>query len=320
MKNPDEREIIKTFQSRFRKKSRFLPDDVEVLNIGSSKFIVKSDMLVQSTDVPPGMRIQEIARKSLVACVSDFACKGVKPSFATIALVIPRDFTLKMVDELADGFLKGSKEFRLHIVGGDTNEGKEIVIEVSMFGVSNKKIPSREGAKVGDIIIASGPFGYSSAGLKIVMDGHKGDVQFTKRCKKAIFIPQPRLDFGLKAAKYFSSSMDSSDGLSITLNDMSDQSKRRFVITNLPTENDVIKFAHQNKINLSNLVFCGGEEYEIIFTIPPRNLQKVKNLAKKMKIPLFEIGYVSGGKNVIFIENDKSKVIKRCGWTHLSRS
>ena len=320
MKKPDEIEIIKTFQRRFGKKSRFLADDVEVLKIGNSKFIVKSDMLVQSTDAPPGMRIREIARKSLAACVSDFACKGIKPSFATIALAIPRSSTKRMINELADGFLGGSKEFGLQIVGGDTNEGKEIVIEVSMFGTSNKKIPSRKGAKVGDVILASGPFGYTSAGLKIILDGLWGDIQFMQRCKKAIFIPQPRLDFGLKASQYFSSSMDSSDGLSITLNDMSGQSKKRFVITKLPTEKDVSKFAHQNRINLGNLVFCGGEEYEIIFTIPRKNLQKIKNLAKRMKIPLFEIGYVSRGRNVIFVGNDKSRVINRCGWTHLSRS
>lgn len=124
MKNPDEREIIKTFQKRFEK-SGFLADDVEVLKIGNSKFIVKSDMLVQSTDVPPGMKIVDIARKSLVACVSDFACKGIKPVFATISLAIPRGFTQKMINQLACGFASASKEFGLKIVGGDTNQGKE---------------------------------------------------------------------------------------------------------------------------------------------------------------------------------------------------
>jgi len=317
MKNPDERKIIKTFQSRFGKKTGFLVDDVEILKIGSTRFIIKSDMLVQSTDVPPGMKIGEIARKSIVACVSDFTCKGVKPIFATIALAIPRSFTQKMINELVEGFVSASKEFRLHIVGGDTNEGKELVIEVSMFGVGNKKIPSRTGAKIGDIIVTSGHFGYSSAGLKIVLDGHKADSQFTKICKDAIFKPRPKLNFGLKAAKYFSSSMDSSDGLSITLNDMSKQSKKRFVITKFPTGEDVIKFARQNKMNLENLVFCGGEEYEIVATVSLRNLQKIRNLAKKMKISLFEIGHVSSGKNVIFVENGKPRIIKREGWIHL---
>ena len=317
MKNPDEREIIKIFQNRFGKKSKFLSDDLEVLNIDSSRILVKSDMLVQGTDVPPGMKIQEIARKSLVACVSDFSCKGVKPSFATIALAIPHGFTQKMVNELADGFLRGSNEFKLQILGGDVNEGKELVIEVSMFGVSKNRIPQRRGAKIGDIILVSGPFGYSSAGLKIILKDHKADSQFLKKCKEIVFRPQPRLDFGIKAAKYFSSSMDSSDGLSVTLNEMSEQSKKKFVITNLPTGREVIKFAHQNELSLDNLVFCGGEEYEIVFTIPPTNLHKVKNLAEKMKVPLFEIGNVSSGKNVIFVENGKYMTIKRCGWTHL---
>ena len=317
MKNPDEAKIIKTFQDRFGKKSRFQADDVEILKIGSTKFVVKSDMLVQSTDIPTGMKLDEIARKSLVSCVSDFACKGIKPKFATIALAIPRGYTQKMINNLSDGFLKSSKEFGLQIVGGDTNEGKELIIEVSMFGAANKKMPTRAGAKTGDIIVTSGPFGYTSAGLKIVLEGYRSNPQDTKRFKDAVFRPKPRLDFGLRAARYFSSSMDSSDGLSITLYEMSKQSKKKFVITGLPTSTDVIKFAHQNKINLKNLVFCGGEEYEIISTIHPRNLDKVRNIAKMMNISLYEIGHVTGGSGIIFVWNGRSKTVKRCGWTHL---
>ncbi|MHB8601653.1 MAG: thiamine-phosphate kinase [Nitrosotalea sp.] len=317
MKNPDEIEVIKTFQSRFGRKSRFQADDVEVLKMGNVKFVVKSDMLVQSTDMPIGMTLYEVARKSLVSCVSDFSCKGIKPTFATIALAIPRSFTQKMINDLANGFLKSSREFGVRIIGGDTNEGKELVIEVSMFGVSMRKMPLRGGAKTRDIIITSGPFGYSSAGLKIVLDGYKTNPQATKRFRKAVFRPNPRLDFGLKAAKYFSSSMDSSDGLAITLNDMSHQSKKKFVITKLPTGNDVIKFARQNKMSLEDLVFCGGEEYEIVSTVHPADLQKIRNLAKRMNIPLSEIGHVSNGKNVVLVDNNRSEVIKRCGWTHL---
>ena len=317
MKNPDETKIIKTFQNRFGRKTKFQADDIEVIKIGNNKFVVKSDMLIQSTDVPKGMKLEEIARKSLVSCVSDFACKGIKPVFCTIAVAIPHGFTQKMINELADGFLRSSKEFGLHIIGGDTNEGKELVIEVSMFGPSNQKIPSRGDAKVGDIIMTSGPFGYSSAGLKIVLDGYRTSPQSAKIFREAIFRPSPRLAFGLKAARYFSASMDSSDGLAITLDDMSRQSKKKFVITSLPTENDIVKFAHQNKMNLRDLVFCGGEEYEIVFTIRPRDLNKVKSIAKKTNTPLFEIGHVYTGNNAVLVDNGRPRIIKRCGWTHL---
>lgn len=316
MKNPDEREIIKIFQNRLGK-SRFLADDVEVLKIGSSKFIAKSDMLVQSTDVPSGMKIREIARKSLVACVSDFTCKGIKPVFATIALAIPHGFTQKMINQLADGFVSASKEFGLQIIGGDTNQGKELVIEVSMFGASNKKMPSRGGAKMGDIIITSGPFGYSSSGLKIITGSYKANPQFFRKCMNKVMSPTPRLEFGLQAAKYFSSSMDSSDGLAITLNDMSEQSKKRFVIFGFPTEYDIIEFATKNKIDLKDLIFCGGEEYEIVFTVSPLYLHQVRKMAKNLKVPLFEIGYVARGKNVVLMKKFEPKTIKRCGWVHL---
>jgi len=316
MKNPDEREIIKTFQRRFGKSS-FLGDDVEVLKIGSSKIIVKSDMLVAKTDVPKGMKISEIARKSLVACVSDLACKGVKPSFATIALAIPRGFTRKMVNQLASGFASASKEFGLKILGGDTNQGQDLVIEVSMFGAYNKKMPSRKGAKMGDIILTSGPFGYSSSGLKIILEKYKANQQFLKKCKKQVMHPTPRLQFGLQASKYFSSSMDSSDGLSMTLNDMSEQSKRRFVIFGFPTRYDVIEFAARNKIDLKDLVFCGGEEYEMVFTVSPLYLQRIRNIARKLKVSLFVIGYVTRGKDVVLMKKFKPKKIKRCGWVHL---
>jgi thiamine-monophosphate kinase len=316
MKKPDELEIIKIFQNRFGRKSSFVANDLELLKMSNIEFIVKSDMLVQSTDVPPGMRWMEVARKSMVSCVSDFACKGIRPKYAVISLALPRGFTRQKVNEVANGFAAASKEFGVKIVGGDVNEGKEVVISVSMFGVGGNVI-GRGGAKNGDIIITSGPFGYSSAGLKILIYHLRGNPQFVQKCKKSVFIPTPKLEFGLKASKYFSSSMDSSDGLSITLNDMSRQSQKRFVITRLPVGKDVVEFARKNRINLTDLVFCGGEEYEIVITVSPKNLEQLRKIAKKLGISYFEIGYVTSGKNVVLVDKKRERVVKRCGWVHL---
>lgn len=316
MKKPDEIEIIKIFQSRFGQGPKFIPEDLEVLSISNQNFLVKSDMLVQSTDVPAGMKLYQVARKSLVSCVSDFACKGIKPRYAIISLAIPQGFTRKMINELAIGFAKASKEFAIKIIGGDVNQGKEIVIDVSMFGVGDRLV-RRGGAKKGDIIVTSGPFGYSSSGLKIILRKLKADPKFVKKCKKSVFLPTPRLEFGLKAARYFSSSMDSSDGLSITLNDMSKLSKKRFFVTRIPTEKDVEEFAKKKNVSLADLVFCGGEEYEMVATVPKKNLHMVRNIAKKLNVPLFEIGYVTNGKNVILVDKKQEKTLKRCGWVHL---
>lgn len=317
MSKPDEPEIISMFQRRFGLGTRFVPEDLEVLPISNKIFIVKSDMLVQSTDVPPGMKLDQVARKSMVACVSDFACKGIKPRYAIISLAVPRGITKKEINELAGGFAASSREFDVKIVGGDVNQGKEIVINVSMFGVGDKIVP-RGGAREGDIVITSGPFGYTSSGLKILLHGaNAGNPEFVKRCKKSVFLPKPRLQFGLRAARYLTSSMDSSDGLSITLNDMSKIAKKRFVITRLPTGKDAEEFARRKGFKITDLVFCGGEEYEIVATVSKKNLGRVKKIAGNLGVPLFEIGHVTQGKGVVLLKERQATTLKRCGWIHL---
>ncbi|HSB57004.1 MAG TPA: thiamine-phosphate kinase [Nitrosopumilaceae archaeon] len=311
----DEAKIIKIFQQSFGKGSKFVPEDVEILRIGKVHFVTKSDMLVESTDVPPGMKIDEIARKSMVACVSDFSAKGIKPLYATISLAIPRGFSKSKIMKLASGFKKSSKEFCIKILGGDTNEGKEIVIEVSMFGIA-QKIVNRKGAKVGDVIVTSGPFGYTASGLKIILNHCRANPQFIKKSKKQVFVPKPRLRFGLAIARYLSSSMDSSDGLSTTLNEMSRQSSKKFVITKPPSPHDVEKFAKANRIRFLDLVFNGGEEYEIVATVSSKNLPRVKKIARIQKIPLFVIGHVTKGKNVIYQHQNKITTIEDRGWLH----
>jgi len=82
-------------------------------------------------------------------------------------------------------------------LGGDTNEGKELVINFSLFGVT-EKIVNRKGAKTNHVIIASGPFGYSGAGLSILLKNKNGSKKFKVKAKRAVFRPNCRLTFGLK--------------------------------------------------------------------------------------------------------------------------
>ena len=113
---------------------------------------------------------------------------------------------------------------------------------------------NRKGAKKGDLIFVSGPFGYTSAGLEILLKNMKIDNKFSRKAIMAVTKPKSRLNFGLKNKNYFSSSMDSSDGLSTTLNEMAKQSKKKFVITKLPTNSEVIKFATMNNLNELDLM------------------------------------------------------------------
>ena len=113
--------------------------------------------------------------------------------------------------------------------------------------------------------------------------------------------------------------MDSSDGLSTTLNEMSSQSKKKFIITSMPSENDVLEFAISNKLDPNDLILNGGEEYEIVGTTSKSNLPKIKYHARKHKIKLHEIGYVTKGRGVFYKRNGKLVRIKDKGWQHLQK-
>ena len=310
----DEDSIIKIFQSRLGKKN-FISEDVEIFNLDRIKIVVKTDTLVESTDIPSKMNLSDAARKSIVACVSDFAAKGVKPKYGIISINLPKTISRSKIHEIASGFKKACKEYDISILGGDTNAGKEIVFNICIFGITDK-IVTRKGSKKGDLVFVTGPFGYTSAGLNMLLGKKKGKESFVKKSIKSVIRPKPKLNFGLKNKKYFSSSMDSSDGLSTTLNEMSKQSKNKFVINNIPSMKDLEDFVESQDLELNNLVFHGGEEYEFIFTTSPKYRNKIKNSARLLKTPIIEIGYVTSGKGV-FIKKQNSFVrLKDLGWKH----
>jgi len=310
----DETTIIKIFQDKLSKK-RFISEDVEFFQLSKTKLVVKSDTLVQSTDIPPKMTPGDAARKSIVACVSDFAAKGVRPEFGIISINLPKKITYKKVREIANGFQKASKEFRIAILGGDTNSGKEIIFNVCIFG-KTEKIVKRQGAKKGDSIIVTGPFGHTSAGLDILLNKKRVKGKFIEKAIQSVLKPKPKVEFGVRNAPYFSSSMDSSDGLSTTLNEMARQSKKRFSLEKIPHTKEAEQFAESQKLNLNNLVFNGGEEYEIVFTVSPKNLAAVRKNAKTLKTPIIEIGHVEAGKGVYLNRNNVQSKIVDLGWKH----
>ena len=313
----DETTIIKIFQKKIRVK-KFISEDVEVFKIGKTKIVTKVDTFVQSTDMPSKMRMHDAARKSIIACISDFAAKGVKPQYGIISLNLPKMISRAKINEMAKGFRHASNEFGIRILGGDTNEGKEIVINVSIFGTTNK-IVKRKGAKIGDIIFVTGPFGYTASGLKILLGKKKGKEYFVKKAIKSVVNPSPKLDFGVKSKKYFTSSMDSSDGLSTTLNEMANQSKCKFIINNIPTGKDLLEFAKSCNIDSNDLVFHGGEEYEFVFTASKKHRSLIKKNASMLKTPIIEIGYVTKGKGVFLEKQEKFVPLKDLGWHHFRK-
>jgi len=304
-----EKEIIRIFAAKLGIGDL---DDVALLY---KRVVLKCDMLVASTDVPPGMEAWQVARKSIVSCASDLAAKGVKPDSAMISLGLPRGVTRPYVEGLANGFAGASKEFGVKIVGGDTNEAAGLVIDCSMVGFANRKLPSRSGARPGDYVVVSGMFGLAPAGLAILMKNAVTSGMFRKQAVESVLLPLPRRHFGMALAKHFSSSIDSSDGLATSLYELATQSGVNVVIDDVPAADGVDKFAQENNLDAHELLFHGGEEYEIVATIPKTKLKQAEAAARKAKVSLHVIGRVQKGTGDVFVEK---KLLENRGYTHLS--
>lgn len=309
----DEKKIIAIFQKNLTKAN----EDVEIFRLGKNFGVIKTDTLVQSTDVPPQMSPEQIAKKSMVAPLSDFASKGVRPKHGIISVSLPRNYPRAKLVKLASGFRESSRKFGVKILGGDTNEAKEIVISVMLFGVA-KKITPRSGAKTGDIIVTTGKFGKTGAGLGILLHKNRSHGKFRKDAIDSVLLPRPQLKFGILASKYLNSSMDSSDGLSTTLFELAAASKKKFIIDTIPKQDGLDEFAKANRRSMLDLVFNSGEEYEIVATISPKNIPRLEKLAKKCKISLVQIGFVQNGKGVFLQSGKKQTPIKNSGWRHFA--
>lgn len=336
MKRLNEREIIDLFTSNINEPllEKVKNDDVVILPVrydllktmnkkSNMTIVLKSDMLVESTDVPKIMKPWQIARKAILACVSDFAAKGIRPYACLISIGIPKKYSKKNIVSLAAGFTRASKEYHVHILGGDTNESKELIIDCNMMGITtlpDSKIPRRKGAQAGDLIVTSGIFGYTSSGLKIILSHLIAEKKFRTKCISSITLPKPQVEFGFKLAKYFSSSIDSSDGLSSSLYELIQKRRVNFVIDKIPISHSLIHFASLNSIKTDDLIFFGGEEYETIATVPKQNFRELMKDARKHRIKIYRIGQVvRGNGNLIYELDGIRKIIRNQGFLHFAK-
>ncbi len=290
-------------------------DDVATVAVGRQRLVFKSDMLVGSTDVPAQMKPWQAARKSVVSCASDLAAKGATPVAAMISLGLPRGVTDSYVRGLAGGFRLAAKEFGVNIVGGDTNEACSLIIDCSMIGVAGK-VPPRSGAKPGDVVVASGRFGYPAAGLAVLLKGARSTGEFRRMAVDSVLEPKPRQQFGAKLARFFASSIDSSDGLATSLYEIAVQSNVDIIVDyESARAQGVDEFALANNLDTKELVFHGGEEYEIVATMPRSAVPKAMAAAKRARLELHVIGRVARGSGKV---NAGKSLLENRGYAHFT--
>lgn len=258
-------------------------DDAAVLEFSKNKYLlVTSDMLIEDVHFRCNTNPFYIGHKALACSVSDIAAMGGLPRYAVISIGLPSNLELKFVQDIYKGIIGLANKFKINIIGGDTNKSEKIIIDITLIGlVEKEKLVLRSGAKKGDLIFVSGNLGGSIYGKHL---------KFTPRIKESRWL--------VNNAKP-TSMIDISDGLVSDLGHILEQSKVGAVIYEklLPIN---------KKAKSLNEVLYMGEDYELLFTVAPKNVKKLI----KSKSNFIEIGRVIDGSQGLLLIDKNCREIK----------
>jgi len=274
-------------------------DDAAVIEpCGEKLLVATTDTMVESVHFnTEDVDFEQIGYKAMVSSISDIIAMGGKPKYALISLAVCKNNLIKDVDDLYEGMLRSGREFGVMIVGGDVvSSPRNAVITLSLFGeVARGRVICRSGAKVGDRILVTGNFGDSSAGLEILKGKWKipAKSDYVGKCKKRLvkkhLLPQPRVEEAeiISRKRLATAMIDSSDGLDLSIKFICQASKvgAKIWLEKIPISPSLRYLTSQREVASSselegairslNFALYGGEDYELVFTVPSRKVEKV---------------------------------------------
>lgn len=254
-------------------------DDTAVIRYKDDKHLLwTTDMLVEEDHFSlKWSSAKQIGMKAIEASVSDIAAMGGLPKYALVSMSLKEDTPVEFVDELYKGMREACKKYDIAIIGGDTTHGSEIAVNVSMIGEVEKDFLSlRSGAKVNDLILATGDLGKSAAQLALLKNNLKGPVKEHLEPKARLKEARKLVHAGVNAM------IDVSDGLASEVRHICEESRVGAVIykEKIPISDDTRKIAAVLRKDAADFALNGGEDFELVFTIPKEKLQIVNLLTK----------------------------------------
>ena len=297
-KRPDEFELIRRFFAPLAAKAPGafgLTDDAAAVAVAPGRrLIVTTDALVAGVHFPEDESPQSVAARLIGVNLSDLAAMGATPEAYTMAIALPRNCNFGWIKAFADELGRQQKTHRITLIGGDTvaTGGPLTVCLTALGSVAKGRELRRNGARAGDLIYVSGTIGDATLGLKVLQDGIAG---LGKRHAKALVgryrRPQPRARLGLGLVGLATAAIDVSDGLIADLGHVARTSR---CTAEIDVERVPLSAAARAAIafdpRLRERALTGGDDYELMFTARPSRRKAVAALARRLGLPLTEIG------------------------------
>ena len=263
-------------------------DDAALFSLEQGfQLVTTTDTLTEGVHFSASTPAKDIAHKSLAVNLSDIAAMGAMPKYFTLAITLPK-IDQSWLQEFSQSLRHLSEKYKVSLVGGDTTRGP-LNISITMIGmVESSKALTRSGAKLGDGVYVSGTVG--DAGF-CYWKLSKGLLPSSQEIKK-LNCPIPRVELGLELKNLASSCIDISDGLEQDLSHILKASSVGAVIEVKKIPISKALKAHIKDTNEWSIPLCGGDDYELCFTIPRGNEEALKKLSESCNVNITRIGLV----------------------------
>jgi thiamine-monophosphate kinase len=285
--------ITKYFKVENSTSVKAIGDDAAVLDASEKQTLVSTDLLIEGVHFDLSyMPLKHLGYKAVMVNLSDVYAMNGTAEQITVSIAVSNRFPLEAIEELYAGIQLACETYKIDLVGGDTTSStKGILISVTAIGKAEKEeIVYRDGAKETDLIVVSGDLGAAYLGLQVLereKQVFKVDPNNQPDLDKYTYLierqlkPEARKDISglLKELEIQPTSMiDISDGLSSELFHICTQSKVGCKIyeDKLPLDPQVISACEEFELDSTMVALSGGEDYELLFTVPIANFDQLK--------------------------------------------
>ena len=294
-----EKELVKYIVSQ---SSKITPDDTAITPLTDNNLISTCDMLIQSRHFPKNMSYFDMGFKAVTVNVSDLAAMGAEPLGFLLSIAIPKYLPVDSFKQIIEGVLSACDYYSIPLIGGDTNEASEIIINGTALGLCDNPL-MKDTYSIGDVIAVTGDIGHAALGFEMeILDNI-----YVKKSLK----PLARLNEGISLKNLATSATDITDGLASELYGIKKDGFGFMIYEEMLDISEEYK-ALAKKFNRDylDLILHVGEDFELLFTISDENL-------KKLTIDYTVIGEVNNSDVVeLTLENGFVERIENIGYEH----
>ena len=259
-------------------------DDCALVETRNSRFLVTTDVLIEDVHFRRGwLTPRQIGRRGFCVTASDLAAMGGRPRFVFVSVAAPPSTTVADLRRLHEGIAAAARENGASIAGGNLSRGRALFVSLTMIGDSPPRPLQRSGARPGDALYVTGDLGTAALGRQLLQGGRSGSA--IQRFRQ----PIPRLAVGalLARRRIASAAIDVSDGLLQDLHHLC-------VASGVGARIDASMIPCTRPVRARGLALAlsGGEDYELLYTVPPPRLASMERLKRRLGCRITRIGQI----------------------------